>query len=149
MKYCDEAISEFLSGKQIVMYPSLRMLTDRFYTAWRIQSTYRSQGNYGSAVSRNMFQKVTESLMVVIGKKDIQIDRKVDGKELEKATAKNGRASFVYPENVNHVLKHEESPIEEPTPQYVSSHYNAPVTRLDEEAASITYDSLIAKSQTV
>ena len=60
-------------------------------------------------------------MLVVIGKKDIQINWKVDGKALEDATAEKADVSFVYPENANHVLKHEELPIEELSAQYVGA----------------------------
>jgi hypothetical protein len=46
----------------------------------------------------------------------------------------NDEVSFVYPENANHVLKHEESPRESLTAQYASLHYNAPDAELDREA---------------
>jgi hypothetical protein len=73
---------------------------------------------------------------VVIGKKDLQIDWRIDGGALENATAKKTAASFAYPENTNHVLKHEEMPIEKLTAEYVGLHYNAPDAELDGEAAN-------------
>jgi pimeloyl-ACP methyl ester carboxylesterase len=83
--------------------------------------------------------KVDEPMLVVIGKKDIQIDWKIDGTELEKATAKKTDASFVFPENANHVLKHEVKPREEITAQYAALSYNAPEAKLDSEAANAIY----------
>jgi len=80
--------------------------------------------------------EVDEPILVVIGKKDIQVDWKIDGDMLEKATANKSVASFAYPENANHILKHEEAPREALTAQYVSSHYNAQDTELDREAGN-------------
>jgi len=80
--------------------------------------------------------KVDDPVLVVIGKKDIQVDWKVDGKALEEATAGKATVSFAYPENANHVLKHEALPVGELTAQYVGANYNAPDARLDEETAS-------------
>jgi hypothetical protein len=54
--------------------------------------------------------KVKEPTLVIIGKKDVQVDWQVDGKALENAKAAN--VSFVYPQNANHVLKFEEIPRE-------------------------------------
>ena len=42
-------------------------------------------------------------MLVVIGKKDLQIDWKVDGTALENATAHKTAVSFSYPKNANHV----------------------------------------------
>jgi hypothetical protein len=80
--------------------------------------------------------KVVEPILVLIGKKDIQIDWRIDGGALQDATSKNPAASFSYPENANHVLKHEELPLEKLAPEYIGSHYNAPDAKLDEEAAN-------------
>ena len=44
--------------------------------------------------------------------------------------------SFVYPENANHILKHEALPIAKLTAQYVGEHYNASDAKLDEGAAN-------------
>jgi len=52
---------------------------------------------------------VKEPILIVIGKKDIQVDWQADGKALE-AAAKDRAVSFFYPENADHVLKFEEKP---------------------------------------
>jgi hypothetical protein len=79
---------------------------------------------------------VNEPVLVVIGKKDLQIDWQTDGRALEKATSKKPAVTFVFPENANHILKHEETPREKLTVQYVMEHYNAAGTELDDEATN-------------
>lgn len=86
-------------------------------------------------------------MLVVIGKKDIQVDWKTDGKALQNAIARNANASFAYPENANHLLKHEEKPKEKLNARYVSSHYNSPTAELDEEAAAAIFGWLNAQTQ--
>ena len=81
-------------------------------------------------------------MLVVIGKKDLQIDWKIDGGALENATTQNAAVKFAYPENANHVLKHEELPLEKLTAEYVGAHYNAPDRELDEEAANVIFNWL-------
>ena len=83
--------------------------------------------------------RVDEPMLVLIGKKDIQVDWRTDGGELEKATAKKSAVSFVYPENANHVLKHEVKPLEEITAQYGALSYNAPSAELDKEAVNAVF----------
>lgn len=55
--------------------------------------------------------------LVLIGKKDIQVDWQLDGEPLEAQAAGNPSVSFVYPENANHVLKYEPKPREQLTPE--------------------------------
>ena len=86
-------------------------------------------------------------MLIVIGKKDIQVDWKIDGREIEKATAKKNGVSFVYPENANHVLKHEIKPLEEITAQYAGLSYNAPNAELDKEAANVILNWLNNQTQ--
>ena len=61
---------------------------------------------------------------------------------LENATAKKTDVSFVYPENANHLLKHEVAAREALTAQYVSLHYNALDAELDKETASAIFNWL-------
>ncbi len=50
--------------------------------------------------------------LVLIGKKDIQVDWQLDGGPLEAQAAGNPMITFAYPENANHVLKYEPKPRE-------------------------------------
>jgi dienelactone hydrolase len=79
--------------------------------------------------------KVNEPILVLIGKKDVQVDWQVDGKALEKATAKKNSVAFVYPVNADHVLKYEEKPREKITSEALLG-YNAQDRKLDPEAAN-------------
>jgi hypothetical protein len=83
--------------------------------------------------------KVNVPVLVVIGKKDIQINWKEDGFELQKTTAQKPSMSFVYPEDANHVLKHEAKPLEQLTAEEAMLSYNAPNTELDGEAVDAIY----------
>jgi hypothetical protein len=142
MKHYDEAITEFLANEPMVMGPSLPD---------GIKRVLRSLENpYNLPFARELWAydlpehiaKVSEPMLVVIGKKDIQTDWKIDGGALESATAKKTAVSFAYPENANHVLKHEEIPFEKLTAEYVGSHYNAPDAELDEKAADAIFNWL-------
>lgn len=80
--------------------------------------------------------------LVVIGKKDIQVDWAVDGGMLEDAAAKKTNISFVYPEKANHLLKREETPREQLNALSVSQRYNAADAELDEQAANAIFNWL-------
>jgi pimeloyl-ACP methyl ester carboxylesterase len=142
MKPYDDAIAEFLSRRPIVMDPSLpdgiRQLLRSLENPNNLPFT-RELWNYSLP---EYIASVDDPMLVVIGKKDIQIDWKIDGGALEAATAKKNAVSYAYPENANHVLKHEEMPLEKLTPEYVASHYNAPDAELDEETAGAIFSWL-------
>ena len=89
--------------------------------------------------------KVRVPVLVLIGKKDIQIDPKLDGGPLEAALSKNKDASFVYPGNANHVLKYEPKPREQLTAQDGLS-YNAEGRKLDPEAVKMIKDWFKARA---
>ena len=85
-------------------------------------------------------------MLVVIGKKDMQIDWKIDGRALVEATSLKNAVTFAYPDNANHMLKHEAKPREKLNARYVGSQYNSHKTQLDKQAANVTFDWLKAQS---
>jgi uncharacterized protein len=132
----DESIAEFMANKPMVMDPSLpEGLRLVLHSLESPNNLPFSRELWAYSLPEHIAE-VDEPMLVLIGKKDIQINWKVDGKALEDATAQKAEISFVYPENANHVLKHEGLPIEELTAQYVGEHYNAPDAKLDEGAAN-------------
>jgi pimeloyl-ACP methyl ester carboxylesterase len=86
-----------------------------------------------------MLRQVNVPVLVIIGKKDIQINWQADGEPLQRAMAGHKDVTFLFPENVNHVLKHESRPRSELVPADVAASYNSPDAHLDPEVqASIT-----------
>lgn len=74
--------------------------------------------------------------LVVIGRKDAQVDAELDGKPLQEAAAGAATVRFGFPANANHVLKEEARTI----PEVVASGdlgYNLPGTRLDPETVEL------------
>jgi len=92
-------------------------------------------------------RKVTEPVLVVTGKKDIQTDWKLDGGALEEASREKENVSFYYPENANHVLKHEPTAREELTAATAMSAYNTPEAVLDAETLKTIVDWLDNQSK--
>ena len=136
MRKYDEAVSEFVDGKQITMDPvfpdALKMLLKSLETPANLPFSrelwaYRLADHIG---------KILEPVMILTGKKDIQVNWKVDGKILEEALSRHPDASFVYPDNADHVLKHEDMPLDKLTAEYVTAHYNSPGRMLDGEAVN-------------
>lgn len=76
---------------------------------------------------------------MVIDKKDVQVNCQEDDKALEAAAAGNPDATFVYPDNANHVLKYEAVPREQLTAQS-ELRYNAADSHLDMDTAGAIVD---------
>ena len=59
---------------------------------------------------------IDEPVLIIIGKKDVQVDWQVDGGKLQAAADGKDNISFAYPDNANHVLKYEAKAKEENKP---------------------------------
>lgn len=142
MKHYDEAVAQFLSSKPVVIDDSLPRTIKLLLRGLENPTNLPFARELWTFSLPEHVARVSEPTLIMIGKKDIQIDWKVDGKALEDAASANSSLSFAYPDYANHVLKHEEAPFEKLTPQYISSHYNAPDAKLDEEAANTIFSWL-------
>ena len=81
-----------------------------------------------------LLRQVDVPVLVVIGKKDIQIDWQADGEPLQRAAAGHENVTFLFPENANHVLKQELRPRSELLTPVITQSYNGPDTQLDPQA---------------
>lgn len=110
MKSYDAAVADFAVGKPISPDASLpegiRMVLLSLASPMNLPFS-RELWMYNPV---EYIGKVDVPLLVVIGKKDVQVDWQADGGALEAATAQNPAVSYVYPENANHVLKNENTP---------------------------------------
>ncbi len=142
MKHYDEAIADFLAARPIVIDPSLPKGMEPIFRSLESPNNLPFSRELWTYNLSDYIAKIFDPVLVVVGKKDIQVDWRLDGKPLENVMTHNDHASFVYPENANHLLKHEEVPREKLTPQYIAAHYNAEDAQLDEEAANIVFNWL-------
>ncbi|MFE6995135.1 alpha/beta hydrolase family protein [Microbacterium sp. NPDC057659] len=72
-------------------------------------------------------------VLVVIGRRDVQVDTELDGEPLQIAADGMPRVTFAFPEHANHVLKEDVRTPEERAAA-PGAGYNDPGTRLDPEA---------------
>jgi alpha-beta hydrolase superfamily lysophospholipase len=147
MKHYDDAITDFLANKPMVIDASFPEVIKQLLHSLENPANLPFSRELWTYRLPDYIAKVNEPVLVMIGKKDIQVDWKIDGSMLENATADNSAVSFVYPENANHVLKHEEAPREALTAQYVYLHYNAPDAELDREAEEAIFNWLKKQAQ--
>jgi uncharacterized protein len=146
MKHYDEAIADFLAGRPIVIDPSLPKGIEPFFHALENPNNLPFSRELWTYNLPNYISKIVDPILVVIGKKDIQVDWQLDGKPLEDALVQNTQASFAYPENANHILKHEEMQRDKLTAEHVGTHYNSQDAQLDNESANIIFDWLAGKN---
>lgn len=130
----DEAIAEFVAGRQTPQDPSLPDVVRLVLRSLETPANLPFARELWSYSLPEHLKSVEEPMLVMIGKKDLQIDWKVDGGAIENAMSGKSQVSFAYPENANHVLKHEDLPYDQLTAQYVSGRYNSPDSKLDEVA---------------
>ena len=89
--------------------------------------------------------KITVPVLIVIGKKDIQVDWLTDGPLFDAVAKEHGNISIVYTENTNHVMKFEPTPRAELTPAAVMGTYSAENVMLDPEPVAQIVSWLKAK----
>jgi len=138
----DKLIADCLAGKPFVADPeipeSINNLVKGFYAPINLPFTIE----FLSLDPAPMLNGVTAPVLVITGKKDIQVDHLLDGIPLENAAKGQDNISFVYPENANHILKYESRLREELTGADAVVTYNASDRILDSEALEIIYDWL-------
>jgi pimeloyl-ACP methyl ester carboxylesterase len=84
----------------------------------------------------NLLPGVEIPTLILIGRKDLQIDTTADGGPLEQAAAGKENFTFVYPANANHVFKEDtRGPVE--AAEAPGNGYNEGGTHLDPEALEI------------
>jgi len=87
---------------------------------------------------------VAVPVFVIIGKKDIQVDWRADGEPLQRAAAGRKDITFLFPENVNHVLKTEVRPRSDLVMTNVLPDYNSPDACLDPQTMARIQEWLTA-----
>ena len=80
---------------------------------------------------------VTAPILILIGKKDIQVDWQTDGPLFEALAQAHPNIEIVYAPDADHVLKHEPRDRETLTAADAAAGYNAEGTQLDREAVEI------------
>lgn len=134
MREYDKAVSAFISGNSIETNPMLPGPVRQLLQSLKTPANMPFSRELWAYDLGDYIGGIRDPIMVLIGKKDVQVNWKIDGSILEKALNNNKSASFAYPVYANHVLKHEELPNDKLTAEYVGSHYNAADTTIDKQA---------------
>jgi hypothetical protein len=146
MKRYDACIAAFVAGEPMVPDASLPEVVKSLLASLTVPANLPFARELWLENPAHLASQVSEPMLVVIGKKDIQVDWRVDGSALQTATVKNGDVTFVFPENADHVLKHEPRPREGLVAAQVAAHYNAEGRILDSDALSVITNWLVERS---
>jgi len=142
----DTAIARFLAGETVEADPALPQRIQMLIMSLASPANLPFTRELWAADAAAMLAKVGVPTLVIIGKKDIQVDWQADGSLLQQASVGRGNVTFIFPENANHVLKHEPKPRSELQPSEAVLGYNAPEACLDSEALAGIVDWLLARA---
>jgi hypothetical protein len=146
MKRYDACIAAFVAGKPIAPDAALPEVMKSLLASLTVPVNLPFARELWLENPAHLASQVSEPMLVVIGKKDIQIDWRADGGPLQTATATDGNATFVFPDNTDHVLKREPRPQDELVAAEVSARYNAEGRVLDSDALSVITNWLVERS---
>jgi pimeloyl-ACP methyl ester carboxylesterase len=134
MEHYDAAIAAFEAGRPVHVDPVLpegmRMMLGGLATPINLPFARE----LWTANPAGLLARVREPVLVVIGRKDVQVDWEVDGRALEAAAG--GNVEFAYPADADHVLKHEDRPRED-LDASATARYNSEGRVLDAAALTV------------
>lgn len=142
----DEAIVRFMAGEPVAPDPALPQGVQQVLQALETPANLPFARELWMSDAATLLRQVDVPVLVIIGKKDIQVDWHADGEPLQRAAAGREDVTFLFPENANHILKYEPRPRSELAAGEVVTGYNAPDARLDPDALASIVEWLAAHS---
>jgi len=127
----DAAIARFLAGEPVAPDPSLPVAFQQLLQGLAAPVNQPMARELWIADAASLLAQVSVPVLIIIGKKDIQVDWIADGEPLQRAAVGHDRVTFLFPENANHVLKSEPRPRSALGPADVLPSYNGPDAQLD------------------
>jgi alpha-beta hydrolase superfamily lysophospholipase len=142
LRLYDESVARFVAGEPAAPDPSLPAGVKVLIQSLETPANLPFARELWTTDPSSLLGQVSAPVLVVIGKKDLQVDWRVDGALLERAAAGRGDVTFRYPESANHVLKFESRPRADLAASNIVQSYNGLDTRLDPEAVATIIDWL-------
>jgi pimeloyl-ACP methyl ester carboxylesterase len=142
----DAAVARFLAGEPIAPDPSLPQGVQTLLQSLENPANLPFARELWRADAATLLRQVDVPVMIIIGKRDIQVDWQADGEPLQRAAVGREDVTFLFSEHANHVLKYEPRPRSELVAAEVASGYNAPDAHLDPEALASIVAWLAARA---
>ena len=149
INHYQEAIADFLARRPVHLDPSLPDALKMVFASLTNPANLPFARELMSVNPAELMCQITQPILVVIGKKDIQVNWQTDGRLLERAVAERDNVSFAYPDNANHVLKYEPKPRDELAPAEVQATYNAEGRVLDRDALATIQRWLAGQAESI
>jgi hypothetical protein len=143
----DAAVARFLAGEPAAPDPALPEGVRNLIASLESPYNLPFARELWAADAAAPLKGVRVPVLIVIGKKDLQVDWQADAEPLQRALAGRADVSFLFPENANHVLKHEPRPREELAQGDAMQSYNAADAALDPESVTAIVAWLTARAQ--
>jgi len=132
----DAAIARFVAGEPVAPEPALPQSVQMVLQGLTSPVNLPFARELWTADVAAMLRHVTVPMLIIIGKKDLQVDWQADGEPLQRAAEGLKDVTFLFPEDANHVLKHESKPRSQLVASEVTVSYNAPDAQLDPDLQS-------------
>ena len=141
----DQAIQGFLAGREVKIDPTLpEGLRNMILSVINPVNQPFARELWMVDVAR-LLPEVDRPVLVLLGKKDIQVVWQTDGPIFEEMLKNQANLKLSYAENANHVLKYEPKPLSELAVAEIMASYNADSARLDDQAVEIILSWLKAQ----
>ena len=140
----DQAIARFQAGEPMNPDPALPQGVQLLLQSLETPINLPFARELWLAEAASLLARVGVPVLVVIGKKDVQVDWRADGEPLQRAVEGHENVTFLFPENANHIFKEETRPRSELVPAQAELGYNGPDTRLDPAALAAVVEWLAA-----
>jgi uncharacterized protein len=127
----DRAIARFLVGQPMLPDPALPEGVQQLLRALEAPANLPFARQLWTADASSLLAQVDVPVLVVVGKKDIQVDWRDDGEPLQRAAAGRPGVTLLFPDDANHVLKYEPRQRTELIASEVTPRYNGPDAHLD------------------
>ena len=143
---CEALIAGFLAGEPFAAHPDLPAELNNYIGNLHDPRSLPFMREVLPLDVAELLAQTTVPTLVVIGKKDLQVNWESDGALLKDSTAGLDHITYQFPENADHVLKYQPKPREELT-QADALQYNAAGRTLAPEAVQVIVDWLTQQSQ--
>ena len=137
----DRLMSDFLAEKPFTADPAVPEWLNNLFQGFNAPVNLPFARELFKVDASSLLSQIVSPTLVVIGKKDIQVDWQLDGQVLEAAAGNKDNISLSYPENANHVLKNETRPRSALSAADALT-YNASDKVLDTEALNVIIEWL-------
>jgi uncharacterized protein len=146
MALYDAAIARFMAGEPMNPDSALPEGVQMLLQSLETPANLPFARELWTADAASLLSQVDVPTLIIIGKKDLQVDWQADGDPLQRAAMGLDDVTFLFPENTNHVLKFESKPRGELAQPEAVPRYNAPDAKLDPEAMASILEWLAAHS---